>query len=116
MRVLCSKSNRCLYETKRRIEERFKFFRSLWLSHLIEPTLIVRNTLVNTTSQHNHHDLDLVIVGDRSIGTLPIDYFFGRLVVCAQCVDLCTMYRGWDVYKPLCVKTHRPSLHLHTEP
>jgi len=49
-------------------------------------------------------------VGDRSIGTLPIDYFLGRLVVCAQCVDLCTMYRGWDVYKPLCVETQRPSL------
>jgi len=24
-------------------------------------------------------------VGDRSIGSLPIDYFLGRLVVCAQC-------------------------------
>jgi len=30
---------------------------------------------------------------------LPIDYFLGHLVVCAQCVDLCMMYRGWDIYK-----------------
>jgi len=30
--------------------------------------------------------------------------------------DLCTMYRGRNIYKPLCVETHRPSLHPHTEP
>ena len=58
----------------------------------------------------------IVIVRDRSIGTLPIDYFLGRLVVCAQCIRSVHDVQGLSVYKPLCVETHRLSLHPHTEP
>ena len=43
---------------------------------------------------------DFGIPGDRSIGTLPIDYFLGRLWSVHSVYDLRMMYRGRSVYKP----------------